>query len=186
MKTLMKGLIVIGSVIAFLGVARYGFSEEQSPKPAPQVQAQDQQHPMVEPHRSMMGPKMGMAAPHGTKPHKLSCLANLQFDEKQKTELKKIYESHRAEINNLWSELDNKSEALQNAVKSGDEQTIRKAFQDVSKVRENMLILRLSMLKEIKNLLSDSQKTQFDSCIQKRFDKFHRRWEGELMRFLNE
>jgi Spy/CpxP family protein refolding chaperone len=158
MKLLGKRLVVIGVTVVCLALAGYGFGENQPPKPAPQDQLQ-----------------------HQGKPHKQSCLVTLQLDEKQKAEVKKIREAHKAEINNLRSELKSKVETLQNAMKSEDEQAIRKAFQDVSKVRENMLILRLSILKEIKNVLSDDQKAQFDSCIQQRFDKFHRKWEGKAM-----
>jgi len=175
MKLLGKRLVVIGVTVVCLALAGYGFGENQPPKPATPDQIQAPQHPIMDTAGKFKG-----------KHHKRSCMATLQLDEKQRTELRKIYEAHKAEINGLWSELDSKTEALQNAIKTGDEQAIRKAFQDVSKVRENMLILRLSMLKEIKNVLSDAQKAQLDSCIQQRFDKFHRKWEGELMRFLGE
>ncbi len=172
-KALIIGLVIVFGLVA----VRYSFGEEQQGKPSP---------PPASMQKTSHGELMDMAGKHAQKMHKPSCLRSLQLDEKQREELRKIYQTHKAEINNLWSEQDEKLSALESAIKGGDEQSVRKAFQDLSKVRENILVLRLSMLKEIKKILNDNQKSQFDACIQQRFDRFHRRWEGELMRFLNE
>lgn len=169
MKKSFSAIVVI---FLCLGVWRFVYGVDSSPEPAPR--------PKISGDPNVPG------KPHLGKHNKFSCLRDLQLDDKQKSEVKKIYDSHRSQINDLWTELDQKMEALNNAIKTGDEQNIRKSFQELSKVRENMLILRLSILKEIKNILSDSQKNQLEACLQQRLSRFHNKWEGELMRFLNE
>lgn len=178
MKRSVRSLVIGLTVLAFTLTAGYVFSEEQKANPSPPSTPAVQKPP----HEGMMG----FTGKHPKKMQKHSCLGTLQLDEKQREELRKIYQSHRAEINNMWTTQDEKLSALEAAIKGGDEQAIRKAFQDLSKVRENMLVMRLSILKEIKNILTDAQKSQLDACIQQRLDRFHKRWEGELMRFLND
>lgn len=173
MKTLKKSLPAIVVIFLCFVVGRVAYGVDSSPEPAPRPKISGDPNVAGKPY-------------HGKHKKKFSCLRELQLDDKQKSEVKKIYDSHRSQINGLWTELDQKMEVLHNAIKAGDEQNIRKSFQEVSKVRENMLILKLSILKEIKNVLSDSQKNQLEACLQERFSRFHKRWEGELMRFLNE
>ncbi|MCX7823913.1 MAG: Spy/CpxP family protein refolding chaperone [Syntrophobacterales bacterium] len=124
---------------------------------------------------------------HNSKlPKYLSCLQSLQLDDKQRSEIMEIYDSHKSQVNNLRVEIGEKTGALKKAIESGDEHIVRKAFQEVSKLRENMLILKLSILKDVKNVLSDDQKNQFNACLKEQLEGVQRKWEKALMRFLSE
>lgn len=172
MKVLKKSLTIV--ILLFLCVfsGQYVFGADSTSEAGSQVKATNS--------------SQSLTTPYHRKHPKASCFRNLGLDDKQKSEVRKIYEVHKPQIDSLWAELDRKTEILHEAIKTGDEQNIRKAFQDVSKIRENMLILRLSILKEIKNILSDSQKSQLEACLKQRFDRVHKKWEKELMRFLSE
>lgn len=157
--------LVAGLAIAFglMATPQHSFSGEQQGKHSP-------------PAVSMQAPRM----------HEHSCLKGLQLNDEQKKELRRIRQSHKAEMSNLKSQRNEKLSALKSAMRGGDEQAVRKAFQDLSKVKEDMLVLRMSMFNEIRKILNNDQRAQFDACIQQRFDKSNRRGEVRPMHFPDE
>ncbi|MEM2056659.1 MAG: periplasmic heavy metal sensor [Thermoproteota archaeon] len=97
------------------------------------------------------------------------CLRSLNLSEDQRMKVQKILADHRTQIKALRDELEQKRKAFHEAVQNSEnEQNIRRAFQELSKVRENLIVQRVSMLKGMKSILSEQQKSQFEACIKRR------------------
>ncbi len=180
MRKKVSSGVVVSLVVACLcmGVWRYGFGGDRPEPPSS----------LSRPSGEVDGPSRSgrWGSPHGHLKPLHSCWASMSLDDAQRGEVKKIYEANKSKMEALRAERDAKQEGLEKALKAGDEQDLRKAFGELSRVREEILVLRMKIAKEVGAVLKEEQKRAFEDCLQHKWFRMHRRWEQEFAQFLEQ
>jgi len=103
----------------------------------------------------------------------LDKLLQLNLTDTQQTKLKAIFESYRPEHEELINSLREARENLRNVMESDtfNEKEIREAYQKVSSVKEDLLILRGKLISEVQSVLNPDQKEQIKQWRQEKIER---------------
>lgn len=102
----------------------------------------------------------------------LDKLLQLNLTDTQQTKLKAIFESYRPEHEELMNSLREARENLRNVMESGgfNEKKVREAYQKMSSVKEDLLVLMGKLISDVGSVLNPDQKEQIKQWRQEKIE----------------
>jgi Spy/CpxP family protein refolding chaperone len=102
----------------------------------------------------------------------LDKLLQLNLTDTQETKLRVIFETYRPEHEKLMNDLREARENLRNLMESDtfNEKKIREAYQKVSTVKEDLLVLRGKLISDVGSVLNSDQIEQTEQWKQERME----------------
>jgi periplasmic protein CpxP/Spy len=167
MRKNSKVRLLVGFAVsaAVVGMVAAGVSYAQQPPPPPrggmmggQGQMTGGQGPMMRGRGQMMGGPFAQIR---------RGLAQLGLSDQQKTQIKAIFQGHKADIEGFAARMRPARQALDAAIRNGaDEATIRAKAADVAAVQADMAVFRAAVRKQVFAVLTPDQQAKADQIQQ--------------------
>jgi Spy/CpxP family protein refolding chaperone len=150
------GLAIAAAVVGIIAV---GVSYAQQPPPPPHGRM------MMGPHGPMMGGPFAQIR---------RGFAQLGLSDQQKTQIKTIFQGHKADMQGFAARMQPARQALNAAIVGGDEATIRSAAAGVAAVEADMAVFRATVRAQVFAVLTPDQQAKANQLQQ----EAQQRWMG--------
>ena len=121
--------------------------------------------------------RSGHKGHHDKGGHFKKMMQQLNLTEEQQSQVKSIFEDFRESHKDQRKQIRAERQAMNDLMRQEalDETLLRKQMRKMSEMREDMMIERIKMMKQVRSLLTDEQKARLDELKQQWREKHEKR-----------